>query len=312
MTQVYRTAAAFKQALEERLRLASGSGVDFARRRQLLVFDRFLARVALAFGDAVTLKGGLAVEVRLERARTTKDVDLRLMGPPEDLLERLRIAVRPDLGDFMSFTLRPDDRHPEIRNEAMPCEGLRFRAECALAGKVYGRPFGVDVAFGDPMLGEPDRIVLANVLAFAGVPPPTLRVYPVETHLAEKLHAYTMPRARPNSRVKDLPDLALMATAGPIRRRAPHPVRPIEASRLRAAIVQTFAFRGTHEVPDCLPGPPESWHEPYAAMAREDLLRWGTLVEAFEAARAFLDPVLAGLSDGRWDPVRWSSGRGGR
>lgn len=39
----YATAAAFKQALEARLRSSSTTGVDFARRRQLLVFDRFLA-----------------------------------------------------------------------------------------------------------------------------------------------------------------------------------------------------------------------------------------------------------------------------
>jgi hypothetical protein len=31
------------------------AGVDFARRRQLLVFDRFLARVVALFGDAVLL-----------------------------------------------------------------------------------------------------------------------------------------------------------------------------------------------------------------------------------------------------------------
>jgi hypothetical protein len=213
MTSAYRSAAAFKQALEQRLSTASASGTNFARRRQLLVFDRFLARVAFELGDAVTLKGGLAVELRIERARTTKDVDLRVMGPPEGILDRLRAAAERDLGDFMVFTIRPDDRHPEIQNDGMQYDGLRFKAECTLAGKVYGRPFGVDVAFGDPILGEPERIIAADVLAFAGITPPTLRVYPVETHLAEKLHAYTMPRTRLNSRVKDLPDIALIATA---------------------------------------------------------------------------------------------------
>lgn len=42
MTRVYRTGAAFKQALEQRLRTASTSGADFARRQQLVVLDRFL------------------------------------------------------------------------------------------------------------------------------------------------------------------------------------------------------------------------------------------------------------------------------
>jgi len=295
MTRKYRTAAAFKQALEQRLRTASTSGIDFARRRQLVVFDRFLARIAIELGEAVTLKGGLAVELRLERARTTKDIDLRVMGPPDDILGRLRAAAKRDLGDFMVFTIRPDDRHPDIQNDGMRYDGVRFRAECSLAGKVYGRPFGVDVAFGDPILGEPEVIVAEDALAFAGIAPPMLRVYPVETHIAEKLHAYTMPRARPNSRVKDLPDFALIAMAG-----------SVEASQLRAAINQTFAFRGTHDVPKQLSAPPPTWEGPYAVIAKEDQLPWLTVDEAFEAARAFLDPVLAGLSDGRWNPEGWS------
>jgi hypothetical protein len=36
-----------------------------------------------------------------------------------------------------------------------------------------------------------------DVLAFAGIPPPRLRLYPIEMHIAEKLHAYTMPARGP-------------------------------------------------------------------------------------------------------------------
>ena len=155
----------------------------------------------------------LVLELRVARARMTKDVDLRMTGSPVDMLMRLQAAGRRGLGDFMTFEVGPDDDHPEIQNDGMQYDGLRFRAECKLAGKLYGQPFGVDVAFGDPILGEPEVVVAEDVLAFAGIAPPTLRLYPIETHIAEKLHAYTMPRARPNSRVKDLPDLALLASA---------------------------------------------------------------------------------------------------
>jgi hypothetical protein len=48
------------------------------------------------------LKGGLVLELRLERARTTKDVDVRLAGSSVDLLARLRAAGGVDLGDFCS------------------------------------------------------------------------------------------------------------------------------------------------------------------------------------------------------------------
>lgn len=35
---------------------------------------------------------------------------------------------------------------------------------------------------------------------------------PVETHLAEKLHAYTLPCSTENARVRHLPDMALLGT----------------------------------------------------------------------------------------------------
>lgn len=178
----YATAAAFKQAVETRLRSSSSSGTDFGRRRQLLVFDRFLARI-------------------------TREV----------------------------FTVAPDAEHPAITNEGMLYEGQRYRVTCTLAGKPYGQPFGLDIAFADPIFGEPDVTTAADVLGFAGIEPPTFRLYPLETHIAEKLHAYTLPRKRPNSRVKDLPDIALLAG-----------VREIEAEHLRGALEQTFTSRKTH------------------------------------------------------------------
>ena len=125
----YTSPQAFKQALEQRLRTTSTTGADFARRRQLLVFDRFLARVVQIFGDAVLLKGGLVLELRLERARATKDVDLRLVGSPDAVLTSLQQAGRRDLGDFMAFEVRRDSEQPTIQNDGMPYEGFRFRAE---------------------------------------------------------------------------------------------------------------------------------------------------------------------------------------
>jgi hypothetical protein len=293
--QTYPSPEAFKQALDQRLRTSAKTGAEFARKRQLLVFDRFLARVVAVLGDTTMLKGGLVLELRLERARTTKDVDLRMVGSPDDILAKLQETARRDLADFMTFEVGPDEEHPEIQNEGMQYDGLRFRAECKLAGKLYGQPFGVDIAFGDPILGEPEVVVAEDVLAFAGIAPPPLRLYPIETHIAEKLHAYTMPRRRPNSRVKDLPDIALLATA-----------QAIDARRLRAALEQTFTFRKTHPLPAVLPDPLSAWATPYAAMAREDQLAWPTLDDVTSAAKAFLDPVLAGDLDAMWGPDTWA------
>ncbi len=290
----YASPIAFKQALEQRLRSATNTGADLSRRRQLLVFDRFLARIAVELGDAVTLKGGLVLELRLDRARTTKDVDLRLTGSPAGMLAKLQQAGRRDMGEFMAFEIVEDREHPDIQNEGMQYDGLRFRAECKLAGKPYGHPFGVDVAFGDPILGEPEVVVAKDGLAFAGIAPPALRLYPIESHIAEKLHAYTLPRLRPNSRVKDLPDLALLGTA-----------RTIEAARLRTALEQTFSFRKTHPLPASVAQPPAAWAAAYAAMADEAQLAWATLDEVTRAVQRFIDPVLSGRTITIWNPDTW-------
>lgn len=291
----YATPLAFKQALEQRLKASSTTGTDFGRRRQRLVFDRFLARLAQVAGDAVTLKGGLVLELRLARARTTKDVDLRMMGSSGDVLDRLQEAGRLDLGDSMRFEIRPDDEHPEIQNEGMQYEGYRYRAECRLAGMIYGRPFGVDVAFGDPLIGEPDIVTADDTLGFAGIAPPALRLYPVASHIAEKLHALTMPRPRLNTRVRDLPDIALLATTG-----------PIDGKLLRQAIDRTFEFRSTHGAPAMVPIPPDFWEAPYAAMAATDELPWTTLRQVTAAVSSFLDPVLRSVDTLRWEPAEWS------
>lgn len=185
----YSTPDAFKQALEERLRNTSRPGTDLAHRRQLLVFDRFLARVIATSGDAVILKGGLVLERRLDRARATKDVDLSFRGSPDRLLERLQQSGQLDLGDFLTFDVIPDAKHPILRNDGMPYDGLRFRARATLAKKLYGQAFGVDVAFADPILGEPEEVIPEDLLGFAGIAPPVLRVYPLETHIVEKLQA---------------------------------------------------------------------------------------------------------------------------
>ena len=264
------------------------------RARQILVMERFYGRIAEVLGEAVVVKGGMVLERRLVRARTTKDLDLRLAGDPEALLEVLREAGRTPFGDFLTFTVEPDPAHATIDGDGMVYEGRRYRVTPAMAGKVYGAAFGVDAGFGDPLWGAAEFMDGTDTLDFCGAPRAAWRVYPRQTHLAEKLHAYTLPRERENSRVKDLPDMALLATTG-----------PFDADDLLAALRQTFSFRATHELPASLPAPAGSWEAPYARMAREDQLPWATLGDVEVAVRAFIDPVLARRA-GQWKPETWT------
>ncbi|HJX62673.1 MAG TPA: hypothetical protein VJ860_01830 [Polyangia bacterium] len=83
-------------------------------------------------------------------------------------------------------------------------------------------------------------------------------------------------------------------------------MQAVDARRLRAALEQTFTFRKTHPLPALLPDPLSAWATPYAAMAREDQRDWPTLEDVTSAAKAFLDPVLAGDLDVTWGPDTWA------
>ncbi len=290
----YRSPSDYKQALEERVRLAARArNMDMGRFRQILLFDRFLARVFTEFGDRAMAKGGVVLEFRLERARTTRDVDLRLIGSTANLLAAFQSAGALDLGDYLSFLIVKDARRATIEGDGIVYEGQRFRAEARLAGKLYGMPFGVDSAFGDILTEVPDIISGSNFFEFAGAKPVQFRVYPREAHIAEKLHAYTMPRPRENSRVKDLPDIALLAQTG-----------AFYGQRLRDAIHQTFSFRATHPVPTQVPHSPQSWESVYARIAKENGLPWAAIADVEIAVRRFLEPVLGG-TNGQWSPELW-------
>jgi hypothetical protein len=291
--KTYATPEAFKQALEVRLRDAALRGrVPMNRLRQVLLFERFLDRLFHTMGDRVIAKGGAVLEFRLERARTTGDVDLLYRGAAGVVLEALQEAARLDTGDRLTFSVEADAEQPEIAGDRDDYPGRRFRAQARLAGRPYGAPFGVDVGIGDPLTAEPEIIQGSALLEFIGLARPALRVYPRETHVAEKVHAYTKPRPRENSRVRDLPDIALLAGSG-----------RFEGEQLRAALARTFRVRNTHDLPGRLPDPPESWRKPYERMAVQDDLPWKTLDEVMARARAFVDPALAGKPR-TWDPER--------
>ena len=101
--RLYTSPLHFKDALEQRPRNAVTDGRAVARTRQVLVFDRFLAPMAIAFGDAAVLKGGLVIELRLARARMTRDSNLCTTGAPTDLLPRLQAGRwEPGVGLWMT------------------------------------------------------------------------------------------------------------------------------------------------------------------------------------------------------------------
>lgn len=151
----------------------------------------------------------------------------------------------------------------------------------------------LDVNFGDPV--GPQEIEYPTLLAQE---PIDLLGYPVEAVIAEKVETM-ISRADANTRERDYADVLALSR-----------VHPVEARKLRHAIEQTAAHRGTQLMPlaQTLNTLPTARQRDWKAFLARSRLT--TMPESFEEAVAevtnFVDPVL------RNDPefIRWNPSTG--
>jgi hypothetical protein len=281
----YATPGALRAAIEARLQsqeTAAMIGLDRLRRR--VVFERLLVRLDHAMPGQWVLKGGMALEVRLgDRARTTRDLDLALRAAAEDgegVRERLIEAMADDPeGDGFEFRIGLA-RAIDVDEAGRP--GWRFPVDARLDGRTFAN-VRLDVVARPDEISTTDRVRLRSVLAFAGFPDHEVEAVDAAQHFAEKLHAFTRPHGdRPNSRVKDLPDLVLLVGEG---------LAP--SAELLATVEHLFAARATHEVPASLPDPPADWAGRYATLADELDLTARTVDQAMTLLRVFWARTLA-------------------
>jgi hypothetical protein len=79
----YQTPQALRRALEDRLlALVRREGGDINRLRRQTAFDRLLCRLFREANAPWLLKGGYAMELRIQAARTTRDIDLAIRQLP--------------------------------------------------------------------------------------------------------------------------------------------------------------------------------------------------------------------------------------
>lgn len=288
----YDNGSAFRRALEDRLRTKSlQSGMALTRLRKMVTFDRYLARLVIDQPGQWVLKGGLALQLRLgEIARTTRDIDMLALADRVDIYPALRNAGALDLGDWFRFEVERS-----AKDSADDFGGLRFQVRSILDGRAF-ETFHIDVGESDPVLEAPENLATPDLLKFADIQPTIVPCYPLTQQIAEKLHAYT--RRHPSgesSRAKDFIDMLLIAHLG-----------TIDGAKLFQALAATFDSRQTHPLPTQLPDPPKDWRRSFGKLAGDVGLGYGTLDDAVDALRQFLDPILVGEVDKEWNPTSWS------
>lgn len=280
----YDSPAALRQALETRLGNRSReTGIDLERLRRRAAFERLLVRLELGAPRRWVVKGGMALEIRLgDRARSTRDLDLALRDAKGDgaairelLIDSLSVAREEDgfeflVGEPTAITLDEAGR-----------PGWRFPVESRMAGRKFAN-VRLDVVARDDAVSKTQRVALPGVLDFAGLERHEVEVVDAAQHFAEKVHAFTRTYGnRPNTRVRDLPDMVLLIDEG---------LEP--TATLLAIVSRLFEARAGPALPVELPDPPSFWHENYPVLANDLDVSAKTLDEAMNVVRNFWAALL--------------------
>jgi hypothetical protein len=108
----YTSAAAFRQALEQRLKNeAAATGLGLARLRKRVAFELFLRRLLVVAPGRWVLKGALALDFRLAATtRSTKDIDLGRDDDEQAATRDIAAAQQLAMDDFFTFAaIRTDE-----------------------------------------------------------------------------------------------------------------------------------------------------------------------------------------------------------
>jgi predicted nucleotidyltransferase component of viral defense system len=233
--------------------------------------ERLLHRLSLSpHRERFVLKGALLLTTWFDEPhRATRDLDLLGFGDPSDdaLLAVFRDVMTIAADDGVSF----DTAKLKIRpiREDLEYGGSRLNTTATLSGARIS--IVIDVGFGDAIESGAEDIDLPVLL---DMPSPHLRAYPLETVIAEKLHAMVA-LGMANSRMKDWMLTRTFA---------------LDPGRLRRAIDATFARRST----PLLSSVPEGLSEAFAANAGKQA-QWQAFARNLSAPGPALDDLVADL-----------------
>jgi predicted nucleotidyltransferase component of viral defense system len=197
-------AASVRQRL---LNVRDATGTDYNALLTQYAIERFLYRLAQSeLSDQFVLKGAMLFRVWSgELHRPTKDLDLLGHGDPTpravaDAIRR--VIATPVADDGLTFDSATVNAR-EIREE-QEYGGIRVRLVALLGNARI--PMQIDVGFGDAITPGAEVRSYPTLLDMEA---PTLRMYPPETVVAEKVEA-AVRLGMTNSRMKDYYDLLVL------------------------------------------------------------------------------------------------------
>ena len=256
-------------------RIAKDRGATAQQITTIFLIERAAVRLMAddKLRSSLVFKGGY-VGVRVYNSRRyTTDLDAIVRGlSREDAVKKIKAAMAVEGGDGVWFTFES--------TEDLKAQGDHGGVGLAFRGGLGNPPakitkaqlIHIDLGIGDPVTPAPRQVATSFTVGEGSL---TWLVYPVETILAEKLHAMVVLGDR-NSRSKDVYDVHLfLPQANPVA--------------LREALKATFGFRDDQQ--------PESISGALSSVDTSVLERgWTSAVAAIKPAPKFGDSFSTILS----------------
>lgn len=249
--------------------------------QQVLVnfaLERLLYRLSISdYADRFVLKGALLFRLWFDLPqRPTRDIDFLGFGEadPEQIKIIFMQLAQMSLEDGLNFLAESVTSEPIRKSAGYP--GIRVRFQASLDNARI--PIQCDIGFGDAITPS---VVASEFPTLLDLPAPVLRVYPLETVIAEKLEALVK-LAGFNTRLKDYFDLWVLSTA-----------EQIDHAVLPTAIAATFERRHT-PIPSIIP---VGLTERYAT---EKSHQWNAFLKRSQLQAPPLDEVVRQLAAIYW------------
>ncbi len=285
-------------SVKERLRnISHETGREYQSLLRQYIQERFLYRLSESpYKNFLILKGALLfVAYDISRLRPTRDIDFLGSSIPNDRKEITEIVgqiLRIEFEDGVRFD--PVSIESEDIAEDDDYHGVRIKFFAYLENS--RERVQIDIGFGDKITSGPIEIEYPTLLEFQ---PPRLKVYSVESAIAEKFEAVVSLQLQ-TSRMKDFYDILFFASNYHFNNVV-----------LKEAIETTFNNRNTNvqlrKVIYNIKFKTDTQLQKYwsAFLSRNKLVAENNFVTVIDRIVEFIEPIFVDDTSSRWDCKLW-------
>ncbi|MBE0538472.1 MAG: nucleotidyl transferase AbiEii/AbiGii toxin family protein [Ignavibacterium sp.] len=248
------------------------------------------------YSNNLILKGALLfIAHDISRNRPTRDIDFlgsKIPNEIDDIVEVIKEILSIKINDGLRFD--SDSVEAENITEDGDYKGVRIKFNAFLENS--RERIQLDIGFGDTITGGPVEIGFPPLLDF---PAPKLKVYSIETAIAEKIEAIVSLQLQ-TSRMKDFYDILFFAEHYNFKKES-----------LVQAITTTFNHRSTDlalskTIFEDQFKNNESFQALWKAfLDRNKLENNRTFSEIVLQIQLFIQPVLDSKTKNNWNPDKW-------